>query len=68
MSRTFRRRGYEKIHNVGLPGGKIAGYYTIESHNWYPYYYDRDDYVEFEDRYRAPTNQEYNKKFYRPNI
>lgn len=63
MSRTFRRKGYE--HETGRSwygsGGKIAGYYTEYDYVWC----EDEEYRWRESVYRAPTEAEYNTRFWR---
>jgi len=64
MSRTFRRKGYE--HTIShRPGGKIAGYYTIQEYYWAVMAKkDRKWPIPEEERYRAPTREEYFNRYW----
>lgn len=56
MSRTFRRKGYEKTQATSWDrrGDKTAGFYTVCVYvNWRVY------------EYRAPTKHEYGKKYWK---
>ena len=58
MSRTFRRKGYEKTQGTTWhrKGDKVAGYYTITvwEVSWDLGYQE----------YRAPTDHEYGRKYW----
>ena len=59
MSRTFRRKGYEKTQGSSWAhrGDKVAGYYTQSSREWEVNF---GFWV-----YREPTRQEYYSKYWR---
>ena len=55
MSRTYRRKGYEKTQATSWDrqGDKVAGYYTVRDYICWRQY-----------EYRAPTKHEFGRKYW----